>query len=655
MFKRLHEQSLFSPHRHFQALAGFAVFLASVLFFFGLTLAPALADHSPTNGSLNLIVGPSKTINLDLRSYWRTTKIGDASSSPRDSLDPDTVWQWPEDKFKAHVLDEVQQSNAKLRTISRLRLLVTGEPAELVFSATAARLDAVNFSYRYDSGPWIRAQAGDKVPMLSWPSRSFQPVLPLLAREATIDIVVEVAHRGVWNAEFLLQDLETANNQRLDFLLLIGMLIGLNAVLALVAIVSARTFMRWGFWAVAVMAIAIAVQTASNSGIAGMYIAKDSDFFNDEAKFLTSLIWCAILPWVCAVVIGLRFQERWFWRISVACAVIGVSGSFIAADYASRDSISFLVPIFFLVYCGTSISMAIYGVRRQNPYAWRSLLGVLLYVAALTILVSVYTGQVSSQTSALLVSLLSMLAALVFLNVLTLQHRQGRMVMSRASATSGRDMLTGLLNAQGFSRALERSIARLSADNGHAVMFYVALDGSGSLRERYGDEGFEVGLVQIASMISSVVSANDAVGRVGESAFAVCVDMPREPELASRFATKLLTRVMSLTSHSAPLAGTARVAIAWVPTFGKTLPELQRRSVRVLDKLTGAKRIAWVGGAYAQLHMNQSPLSTSAISSQPKSDLEAGRDDPLPSVPGITAPGPLPNTAAPWAQTQQGS
>ena len=631
-----------------------AVFLTCVFFTIGLSAATDLANPSTATGSLSLTVGPSKTINLDLRSYWRTTKTSEASDLPRNSIDPAAVWQLPEADFKAYASDKVQQSNAKLRSVSRLRLLVTGETTELVFSATAARIDTVHFSYRYDGGPWIRLQAGDKVPMLSWPSRSFQPVFPLLAREATIDIVVEVAHRGAWNAEFLLQDLETATNQRLDFLLLVGMLIGLNAVLALVAIVSARTFKRWGFVAVAVMTIAIAVQTAFNSGIAGMYVAKANDILNDEAKFVTNMIWCGILPWVCAVVIGLRFRARWLWRISVACAVLGVSCSFMVADYAVRDSIGFLVPIFFLIYSGTALSMALYAVRRHQPYAWRSLLGVLLYVAALTILVLVYTGQVSSQTSAIFTSLLSMLAALVFLNVLTLQHRQGRMVMSRASATSGRDMITGLLNVQGFSQTLARSVDRLCSGGGNAVVFYVALDGSSSLREQYGDEGFEVGLVQIASMISSVVSANDKVGRVAENAFAVYVDMPRDPDLASRFATKLLSRVMSLSSHSTPLAGTARVAIVWVPTFGKTLPELQRRSVRVLDKLSGAKRIAWVGGAYAQLHMTQLPSQTSAISSQPKSDLGSDRDEPLPSVPGITAPGVLLNPPAePLTQTNQ--
>ena len=656
MFKRLQKQSLFFSHCQLQTLACFAVFFLGVVSFFALTATLALADHSQTAGSLNLIVGPTKTINLDLRNHWRTTKIGDASSSPRDSLDPDTVWQWPEDQFKDHALDEVQQSNAKLRTISRLRLLVTGEPTELAFSATAARLDTVNFAYRYDGGPWIRAQAGDKVPMLSWPSRSFQSVFPLLTREATIDIVVEVAHRGSWNAEFLLQDLETSTNRRLDFLLLVGVLIGLNAVLALVAVVSARTFMRWGFGAVAVMAIAIAVQTAFNSGIAGMYLAKGSAVLNDEAKFVTNLIWCAILPWVTAVVYGLKFQARWLWRIALACALAGIFGSPIISSYEMRDSLGFFIPGFFVLCCGLSLTMAVYAVRRQQPHAWRISFGVLLYVAALSILVLVYVGQVTSQTRAVFTSLLSMLSAMVFLNVLALQHRQGRMVMTRARATSGRDMLTGLLNVQGFSQKLARSVDRLRSDGGNAVLFYVALDGSDTLREQYGDEGFEIGLVQIASMISSVVSGNDTVGRLAGSAFGVLVDMPREPEQASRFATKLLTRVMSLTSHSAPLAGTARVAIAWVPVFGKTLPELQRRSVRVLSKLSGTKRIAWVGGAYAQLHMNQSPLSSSAISSQPKSDLGADRDDPLPSVPGITAPGVLPDALAavePWAETER--
>ena len=537
--------------------------------------------------------------------------------------------------------------------MSRMRLLATGEPRELVLRAAAARLDAVHVAYRYDNGPWVRAAAGDKIAMSRWPFANYEPIFSILVRESTIDLVVEVAHQGSWNVPFLLQDNETFNADRLGFSLLIGLLIGVNAVLALVAVASVWTFRRWGFWAVAFTAIAVALQTAFCSGIAGMYIAKDSSLLNDEAKFFTNFAWCSILPWVTAVVTSQRSYSRWLWYLASGLTATGVLGACLLANYGLRDSTAFWVPVFFTVSAGLSLYMVVDAVRRQQLYVWRAALGVTLYVGALVASVSVYFGFMASHVSVVVSSVMTMMAALVFLNVLALQHRQGRMVMSRARASTGRDLLTGLYNAHGFSQALNRTVRGLQGENSYAVMFYVALDASDKLRERYGDEGFEISLVQIASSISSVVSVNDSVGRVAQSAFAVCALMPREPELANRYATKVLTRVMSLANHVAPLAGTARVAIAWIPTFGKNLPELQRRSLRALDKLSSGKRIAWVGGAYAQLDIAPIPAKTSSssgTSSQPKTEPEVdGVDDHLPSLPGFTNPAAL--TSKPAALT----
>ena len=594
---------------------------------------------------LNLAHVPGKSINLDLRDYWRTAKLNGAPASPASALDPELIWRWPDSKFTQQPVTQVLHTQSGDRFVSRVRFNVTGEPHELILRAVAARLDAVHVAYRYDNGPWVRAAAGDKIAMLRWPFANYEPVFTMLARESTIDLVVEVAHQGAWNVPFLMQDSEAFYADRMVFSLLIGLLIGVNAVLALVATVSVWTFRRWSFWAVALTAIAIALQTAFCSGIAGMYLAKDSTWSNDEAKFFTNFVWCAILPWVTAVVIGQRFHNRWLWYLATGLGVTGVLCAGILANYDLRASAALSVPVFFTVSVGLSLYMLVGALRRQQLYVWRAALGVTLYVAALTMSILVYLGFAASHISVVVSSVLTMISALVFLNVLALQHRQGRMVMSRARASTGRDLLTGLHNIHGFSQALNRTVRGLQGENSYAVLFYVALDDTDKLRERYGDEGFEVSLVQIASSISSVVSVNDSVGRVAQNAFAICVSMPREPELANRYATKVLTRVMSLANHVAPLAGTARVAIAWIPTFGKNLPELQRRSLRAIDKLSSGKRIAWVGGAYAQLQIAPIPAKTSGlsgISSQPKTEPEVDRvDDYLPSLPGFTNPAAL--------------
>ncbi len=612
----------------------------------------SIAEHNavsgdPSPGGNNQVLAQSdlplqagQTLNLDLSRLW---KIASAHKVVAGSFDPEMVWQLPEEQFLP-TAGQVVRTKAGERTMARIRLNATGEPRGLVLTANIARLDMVQMAYRYDNGPWIKAIAGDKTAMSRWPFPNHEPAFNILAREATIDLVVQVDHIGAWKADFVLQDSISFHGGNTGFLLLMGLLVGVNLVLALVAGSAAWTFRRWGFWAVAVMAVTIVLQTAFNSGIAGMLLGHSSHSLNDEAKFATNFLWCAVFPWVTAVLIGQRSQDPWLWRLVIVLVCIGLVGGVFLADYNLRSSMAVWVPVFLLACVVLSVFMAVQAVRRQQMHSWQTMAGVLLYVSALCVSVSIYFGWISSDVSTALSSVLTMLSALIFLHVLVLQHRQGRMVMSRAKSSAGRDLLTGLLNARGFSEALSRTIDRMEDETTHAVVFYIAFSDASQSRERYGEEGFEISLVQIAASISSIAAVNDSVARVADNAFAVCVTMPRDPMVANRYATRLLSRILSLANHLAPLASTAKIAITWVPTFAKNLPELQRRSLRAIEKLTSAKRIAWVGGAYAQLDFSDTPEKNSDISTQTRPEIESNRDDPLPSIPGLdmSQPGTLP-------------
>ena len=604
--------------------------LRSLLFlhcFFLWAVSVALPVQAQNNAvsQLNLSLSPGKAFTLDLREYWRSTKKVISPADHANSFKPDDVWQWPESQFVRTTVGQTQWTHANERTVSRLRMVVQGEPTELIFRVPAARTDAVHLAYRYDNGPWQSTVAGDKIPMKQWPINNYEPVFTILARAATIDMVVQVVHQGSWNMPFVLQNSERFYSQRMEFSLLMGMLVGVNAVLALVALAAVWTFRRGSFLAVGAMTLAIALQSAFCSGVAGIFLATNSAWLNDEAKFFSNFAWCAILPWVTAVALGERFYARWLWRLAIALAVSGVVGAAVLANYEWRYEMTVWMPFFFGVCSIFSLYMTIDAVWRRQAYARRALLGAALYMAALAVSFSTYFGLMASGSSVVLSSVLTMLAALVFLNVLALQHRQGRMVMSRARSSATRDLLTGVYNAQGFAKNLAHVVNRLESESSYAVLFYVQLGNATAMRERYGDEGFEVSLVQIASSISSVAAVGDTVGRVAQNAFAVCVMMPRNPAMANRYASQLLTRVMSLSNHMAPVAETARVAIAWIPTFGRNLPELQRRCARALDKLASSKRIAWVGGAYAQMDTPPSSIDSTRAS---QTNTEGGPDNP---------------------------
>jgi diguanylate cyclase (GGDEF)-like protein len=268
-------------------------------------------------------------------------------------------------------------------------------------------------------------------------------------------------------------------------------------------------------------------------------------------------------------------------------------------------------------------------------HALITLPGVLLYAGSLMLRFAAQLNVISTDQAIVYASLATLAAALIFLQVLIKQHRQGRLVMSRASKFSGRDVLTGLLNRQGYEHVLTKMINRMFAEKSYAAFFYIKVSDAKTLQERFGDEGFEVGIVQMAAAISSSISVADAVARVSPTAFAVTVMMPRDAKQANAMAQKIITRILALATHVAPMAQTARIAVAWLPVFGTTLPDVERRALRTLDKMEANKRIAWVGGAYAHMDVAHMPDGLSNPTTKPGGQSLDGSGDDLPSLPGM--------------------
>jgi diguanylate cyclase (GGDEF)-like protein len=226
-------------------------------------------------------------------------------------------------------------------------------------------------------------------------------------------------------------------------------------------------------------------------------------------------------------------------------------------------------------------------------------------------------------------------AALLFMYALVRQHRQGHMVMSRARTSPARDMLTGLLNRHGFNQALTNNVKRMEQDALTAAFFYIRVSDMQSLKERYGEEGFEVGMVQLAATLASSIPGADQVGRIATNAFAFTVMMPLDEKRATHIAQKILSRSMALASHGAPLALTARIAVAWLPAFGTALSDLERLARRTLRNMETGKRIAWVGGVQA----SGDSAYTVGVASRPNSGINSMHSglEPTDTVPGVHA------------------
>ena len=106
-------------------------------------------------------------------------------------------------------------------------------------------------------------------------------------------------------------------------------------------------------------------------------------------------------------------------------------------------------------------------------------------------------------------------------------------------------------------------------------------------------------MVQIAAALSSSISVADTVARISTNSFGVLVDMPMQAKLGNALAQKLITRILAMASHSAPMAQAARVALAWVPLHGNTLGTLEAAARQVLERMDPGKRVGWADSTNA--------------------------------------------------------
>ncbi len=573
-------------------------------------------------------------VSIDVRRHWQSALVGVKDLPAQKPSNTETLWNTPDAEFQVGWMPKRLMLQNGQRYVARLNFQSPsyGNSMHLVFNMP--RLDAVHVAYRYNNEPWAVASAGDTIAMNQWGFSDRQPSFDIPMRPGNLNLVAEIAHIGVMDAPIELQSSSTFRESRLSRGLVTGALIGVNLIFMLIGIATAFAFKRSNFLAVSLMTALVALAVSSVSGMLGIYVLTSSYTFNDEAKFFSITAWCVVFPWITAVVLAQRQHAAAWWYAAILYAVLGMVFNIMFVGYGVREKALQWIPLVAVASVVISLAMLAHALVRRQHYAIAMAAPICLYAVALMLPFAAYLGFLLSEDSTMWSAVVTMLSAMLFLQALIRQYRQGRMVMSRAKFSPARDALTGLLSRQGFEQMMTRNVQRMKSERSFAVFLYIRVSEPRELVDRYGAEGFETGMVQMAAAISSSISVADTVGRVAPNAFAVTILMPHDVNTANRLVQKVLTRVMSLATHGAPMAQSARIAAAWMPIFGVDLPILERRADRALRKMEDSKRITWVGGPQAHFEASKfDPNQTDAFSTKPKSGQYS--DEALPSLPGV--------------------
>jgi GGDEF domain-containing protein len=601
--------------------------------YFGLMLVVIYWPLLQAAPVLDLRAQDGRYFSVDIRQYWHAQWLPRQTLGAQQAQDPSVIWAMPDSAFSPSDTRSILRFLENDRWIGRLELQVQEQPANMVLELPMPRLDAAHLSYRYNDGPWVRASAGDQIGMMQWPFTNRNPAFFIPTKAGQLHLVLEVAHQGLLSMPVLLQSDPQFRSGRFEDALRIGALLGLAAVLSILGFGAAAIFQRFSFVAVALLTISVGIAVFTQGGTAGMYLAQDSTRFNDVSKFSSGMLCGAFLPWAIGSVLLQKSYTLWVWRFAQLWLALGLISAVLMAGAGMRSLQAAVLPPYLLSSLVFAAGMVCASVLRQQAQAWW-VVGALVFVSIGIITpLAAYFGMVDGPQSFVISSVGFLVSTTVLFYTQLLQYKQGRMVMARAKTTSSRDVLTGLLNRRGFEKSLANTIKRITDEKTYAAFYYIEVKGTKDLQQHYPSEGYETSMVQLAAAVSMSVSVVDTVARVAPNAFAITVVMPRNAVQAAALAQKIITRTLAIASHGTPMAQTARIAIAWLPVFGTDLYSLERRAHSVLGKIESGKRIAWIGGTYAQVDEAQMPGGVLPEASAPAADHLTG--DALPSLPGI--------------------
>ncbi|MFB4392436.1 MULTISPECIES: putative bifunctional diguanylate cyclase/phosphodiesterase [unclassified Pseudomonas] len=139
------------------------------------------------------------------------------------------------------------------------------------------------------------------------------------------------------------------------------------------------------------------------------------------------------------------------------------------------------------------------------------------------------------------------------------------------------DPLTGLLNRRGFYQAAESQLVRNERSDKFQALMYMDLDGFKRINDYLGHEAGDQVLRWVADQLKECLSSHPLLARMGGDEFTVLFDGLAYPELAGRYAERLLERMASYPQQDGlEVSLGVSIGIATYPECGSNVEGLLR-------------------------------------------------------------------------------
>lgn len=403
----------------------------------------------------------------------------------------------------------------------RLRMAPGGE-TEWLFEVPVTLIDAVSFFQRDKAGAWVSQSAGDTIAVSSWPERGRYPrfYLDLPAGE-TRDFFLRIDHRSpVQTPVRLITDSEY--HDRAEFRsLLLGMILGVFALLAVTCLQQSWTYRDSSYAWYALYSMLVGFSIAACSGIAALWLWPDNGWWSDASRGFFVLLGTAA---ACHVVHRVSLVSASHPRIGktlLGLAALGYGLSLIYLALPRQHGLA-LIGVYVPLAVGTVLTSSVLTAWRGDE------VGKWLVAAHIPMALATAVNGLAffdwleatwfAQYAAVMAILIEVPLLLVALNI---RSRDRHSALIREQEGKELDALTGLMTTEKFSLQKDLAVANFKLDQDlNTAVIYFDLSNYEHIKSAMGYAIAEQSLLRSVNALQRAVgSQTSTVSRIGVARF----------------------------------------------------------------------------------------------------------------------------------------
>ncbi len=536
--------------------------LAALLWLVSITLAqaqnPAPAPEAPPSA---IVLAPETPVYpLDRRSLYWIDPTGQATSNQVEAAGDSLPWALRERNMQYEI-----EGKALWFRFDAL----TSDDARWYLQLSSSGLDRAQLFYRGSNGRWVAQEAGDSRPVSDWPLPGRMPTFEL-ARPGSkpVRYFLRVEHSRVNFATPIAiysQGELLAAREREQFLL--GAYFGLAVLIAFVSIANGIVNRDRNFGTYAVYVVTLTLGQVAYLGVGAQHLWNDWLRWNELSTFVLPGVTTAAALWFARTVTEpARFSGKL--DVAVWCLIAAVLIAVAVDSYVmSRTSFGVLMGLTVLGLIVGMVLIVLVWAEGDDPYIRMIALGFLPVV--LMAMFPVARGLNLVPNSALTRYGVAIGAALempILFYALSLRGSRRREADVRAAALARTDALTGLAHTRSLLHRLESALARCRRQKHACALAAIKLVNYGAIVDEFGRDTAERALVVTASVLRSAITDIDIAARVDEHEFALLLEGPTTPEIATECAQQIIARGLQQSDAlPATLSLKYHIAVAMLP------------------------------------------------------------------------------------------